>query len=211
MIPALLILLVVAVVVAAAFLIARTARRKAASHDHTYLPAVKGTPHTGLLNDDLFATPEADQETEKGRGATPPPAPDAYVIKDSLLSAAERTFHYAVAQVLPPNTQIFVQVALSAILLPRPGSKTWSRDRNRIGQKIADFVVCDQWCRPLAVIELDDSSHRRKARADRDELVDSILQSAGLPILHVVAAGNYDLESLRKQLHSIIPRTAAAR
>jgi len=125
---------------------------------------------------------------------------DAYSAKPSLLTEAERTFLYALDQALPPNTRVFVQVALSAIVSTRQGSESRQRSWNRIAQKVADFVVCDQWCKPLVVIELDDSSHKKTKRAARDELLDSILGNVGLRLLHVRAAGNYDVSALRAEL-----------
>lgn len=212
MIPAILILLFAAGV-AAIFVFVKISRVQAPAPSRPLFPPANTLPQANALEafPESERGPQLEYEAEQGRGPMAPPEPGAFVVKQSLLSAAERTFLYAVAQALPPNTQIFVQVAYAAILQPRPGSKTWSRDRNRIGQKIADFVLCDQWCQPLAVIELDDSSHKRKARADRDELLDSILHNAGLPLLHYSAAGQYDIASLQAQLHSIIAAAPASR
>lgn len=44
---------------------------------------------------------------------------------------------------------------------------------------------------PRLVVELDDRSHEKKDRQERDELVVGALKAAGLPILHVAAAKGY--------------------
>ncbi len=57
-----------------------------------------------------------------------------------------------------------------------------------------DFVLCDpDALTPLLVIELDDSSHERTARRDRD----AFLGAAGLPILHVAARHAYAPTEIR--------------
>ena len=54
----------------------------------------------------------------------------------------------------------------------------------RIKAKHVDFVVFDQYMRPKAIIELDDSSHDRKDRQERDKFVNEILKDAGYKVIH---------------------------
>ena len=49
----------------------------------------------------------------------------------------------------------------------------------------------------MLAIALDDASHDRKDRQDRDGFVDSALAAAGLPILHVKASARYDANAVR--------------
>jgi len=147
-----------------------------------------------------LSDPSPALDAEVARNYPGAPDRDAYTVGSSLLSEAERTFLQTLDQAVPPNTRVFVQVALAAIISPRKGSSTWQRDRNRIAQKVVDFVVCDQWAKPLVAVELDDASHKKTKRADRDELLDSILSNVGLRVIHVRAAGSYDVEALRAEL-----------
>lgn len=72
---------------------------------------------------------------------------------------------------------------------------------NRITSKQADFVLCDAvTTEPLMVIELDDNSHSRSDRQSRDEFIDAACASAGLPILHIKAAGAYDAKLLAQKI-----------
>ena len=54
--------------------------------------------------------------------------------------------------------------------------------------------------KPVLAIELDDTSHQRKPRQTRDELVDQAFAAAGLPILHVKCRQAYAPEELRQQI-----------
>lgn len=97
-------------------------------------------------------------------------------IKSSyLLSSHEKTMFGELRQAVP-ECQIFVQVALSAIL--------WTKSqatRNRFNRLVADFVITDQKFNILAVIELDDKSHDNKQEKDAQR--DAMLREAGYKVL----------------------------
>ncbi len=50
------------------------------------------------------------------------------------------------------------------------------------------------------VVELDDQSHVRSNRQDRDEFVDKALQAAGVPIYHFTAKRAYSVGEIQKTL-----------
>ena len=57
---------------------------------------------------------------------------------------------------------------------------------NRIKAKHTDFILCDpEDLDVLAGVELDDPSHERPERIERDEFVDGVYQAAGIPLIHV--------------------------
>jgi len=77
------------------------------------------------------------------------------------------------------------------LYLPK-GTENRQGHMNRVVSKHVDFVLCDlQNIRPQLVIELDDSSHEREDRRERDAFVDQALEAASLPILHVTAKRTY--------------------
>lgn len=76
------------------------------------------------------------------------------------------------------------KVRLLDILEPRKGEKDYKSLFWKIQAKHVDFLVCDQDLHIKGVVELDDSSHDRKDRKDRDSFVDEILQSVGYKVVH---------------------------
>jgi hypothetical protein len=67
----------------------------------------------------------------------------------------------------------------------------------RINRKHADFVLCDpQTVRPVLAIELDDRSHQRPDRVQRDGFVDQIFAAVKLPLVHVPARHSYNTQEL---------------
>ncbi|AKZ64272.1 hypothetical protein F506_17800 [Herbaspirillum hiltneri N3] len=81
------------------------------------------------------------------------------------------------------------QVAFSAML------KTKSRaTRNRFDRKIADFVILSKAFEVLAVIELDDASHKNRERLDRER--QALLTDAGYRVIRYNNVPN--VEQVRK-------------
>ena len=54
--------------------------------------------------------------------------------------------------------------------------------------------------RPLVGMELDDRSHQRADRKERDEFVNEVFKAAGLPLLHVPARRGYVVNELAVQV-----------
>lgn len=110
-----------------------------------------------------------------------------------LLSRAERSFYEVLHRAVAPNLVVFPKVRLADVVKVRKGNEAWQSHYNRISAKHVDFLVCNcDTLSPALVVELDDSSHERADRQERDAFVDNALASAGLPILHVPARSQYN-------------------
>ncbi|MGI6344164.1 MAG: DUF2726 domain-containing protein [Bacillota bacterium] len=122
-----------------------------------------------------------------GSGSKSPSAYERlpYRKKDYLFTAAERSFFEVLSLVLKDeDVHIFAKVRMGDLLyLPR-GTSGRQSHWNRIQSKHVDFVICDkEKIQPLVVIELDDSSHNRVARARRDRFIEQAYSDAGLTLL----------------------------
>lgn len=147
--------------------------------------------------------PSADEDT----GNEPLP----YDKRDGLLTAAERSFFAALHTVCNGRSLIFAQVQLSKLVYPRAGIPRWQAFQNKIDRKSVDFVLADPTSLKVQlVIELDDRSHERKNRQDRDEFVNRALAAAGLNLLRVPAAASYNPQQLEAAIRDTIRSTPAA-
>lgn len=106
---------------------------------------------------------QAKKARRRGDDAVKPRAP---------LTNREQAMYHRLRSTLPEHI-ILAQVSLGALLTAQSHAA-----RNRFNQKIADFVVCTPAFDVIAVIELDDSSH--KTRRDRDAARDAMLARAGI-------------------------------
>ncbi len=120
----------------------------------------------------------------------------------SLLTAAERSFYGVLREAVDHQCTIFAKVRLGDLLEIPWGTSKFRTHLSRIDRKHVDFVLCDPASfSPLLVIELDDSSHARLDRQERDAFVDAALDAAGLAILHVPAQRAYTPADLRLQIY----------
>ena len=120
-----------------------------------------------------------------------------------LLTPAEQAFRLVLMQALPDDYVLFAMVRLADILNVKKGfdARTRQGHFNRIASKHADFVICDNASLvPSVIIELDDSSHERRAASERDRQKDAILEGAGLAVLRIKAQRIYDVADLRGKL-----------
>ncbi len=109
-----------------------------------------------------------------------------YQQRTSLLTRAEQDFFEILRSVTPSGFIVYPQMRLASIVDVLPSARRNYAHFNRIQAKCVDFVLCDErTTAPRLVVELDDSSHNRAYRRQRDQFVDAVLASAGLPILHV--------------------------
>ena len=122
--------------------------------------------------------------------------------KDYLLSMAEKNFYWVLSQVANKNNVLlFTKVRLEDLLWIPKGTENRFGERSRIKSKHIDFVLCDKEnIKPLVAIELDDSSHSRPDRIDRDNFLDKALGVAGLPILHQKVQYSYDPQELENNI-----------
>lgn len=81
------------------------------------------------------------------------------------------------------NLQVCPKVRLLDIIEPRSGSNNYMALIGKIQSKHVDFVICDQNLYIKAILELDDNSHNRADRQERDHFVDEILSSVGYKVI----------------------------
>ena len=131
-----------------------------------------------------------------------------YERQQYLLTRAERNFYEVLHRAVGPNLMVFPKVRLADVMRVPNGTPGYYSHFNRISAKHVDFLICTcDTLSPALVVELDDSSHERTERRDRDDFVDSALASAGLPILHVPARSQYNLAEIAASVQaSILPR-----
>ena len=135
----------------------------------------------------------------KRRSAADSSAPPPFARRSYFFSAAERSFYEILCRLSPEHT-VFAKVRLADLVrVQASGREFWQRF-NSISGKHVDFVLCDEQLAPIVAIELDDSSHEEPERLARDQFVDSVLESAALPIVHVPARRGYVLDEIRQLL-----------
>lgn len=120
---------------------------------------------------------------EKSKGAFEP---------KQIATINEQGMFWRLVSAFPANEYIVLtQVSFGALLTAKGGASRYS-----FSQKIADFVLINKGFKVLAIIELDDSSH--KGREAKDESRDAMLIEAGYKVLRYTRAP--EIEQLRQDI-----------
>ncbi|HFG1572443.1 TPA: DUF2726 domain-containing protein [Vibrio cholerae] len=126
-----------------------------------------------------------------------------YTLKSGLLTKAERSFYGVLESVVPDELVVMSKVRIADVLYATKGldRKDSARLFAKISSKHFDFVLCLRTdFSYVAAIELDDSSHQKKSRKDRDDFVELACKSAGLPLYRCRAQYAYKPDELRNYL-----------
>lgn len=122
---------------------------------------------------------------------------------DALFTPAELHFLHTLRAALPAHLDVFGKVRVADVLRPveKLDRKTWRSAFNRITGKHLDFVLCERDTgRLVCALELNDRSHSRLDRRERDQFIVTACREAAFPLLMIPAARVYDGEKLRAQI-----------
>ena len=133
-----------------------------------------------------------------------------------LLTPAERRFYRTLAAAVDASNgklDILPQVRLAELVEPVPDEPSLRRQRMAaIACKTIDFVVCvreNNEYRPLVCVELNDASHRRHDRIERDAVVHMACVSACLPIAFIDIRHISDRNEVRRRIRQAVDRCVA--
>lgn len=117
---------------------------------------------------------------------------------DALLTQGELAFYQVLRAAVGNAYTICPKIRLADIIETRPFSQAY---HNKIDRKHVDFLLCDPFTlRPVAGIELDDSSHQKASAQKRDADKDAAFRASGLPLIRITARSSYDPAEIRQRL-----------
>ena len=128
-----------------------------------------------------------------------------YFKRDSLTTKAELRFYKSLQKAVQDDFEIFAMVRIADLLRVQPTSPHKRKWLNKILAKHIDFVLCDPGSlEPIVCIELDDSSHQRADRIERDIFVNQAFDSADLPLLRVPTQPSYRSREIRELIDKLL-------
>lgn len=119
-----------------------------------------------------------------------------YRLRDDFLSPAEHSFYMVLKSMMGEHFTIYPKVSLADIFYVVKPNENMSA-YNKINRKHVDFLICEpKTIQPLFAIELDDSSHQRVDRVERDDFVGNVFDAADLPLIHIPVRASYNTQEL---------------
>ncbi len=129
----------------------------------------------------------------------------AYQKKEYLLTKPEHEFFQTLETIIGNQYYIFPQIHLSSLLKHNLKGQNWKGALSHIDRKSVDYVICDKtYLSPLLIIELDDKTHDRNDRRDRDEAVEQILQNSHLPLVRVPNTDINKIEEIKEKIYQVL-------
>jgi hypothetical protein len=126
-------------------------------------------------------------------------------VVESLLTPAEQLFYRNLDLAINGRLQILCKVRLADLLQV---SSNDSKERHRLFRKIAakhiDFLLVEPGkLEPILAIELDDASHDRANRKQRDRFLDELFGIVEFPLLRVRAAASYSPRQILRAIEEV--------
>lgn len=121
---------------------------------------------------------------------------DKYNKCDYLLTKNELKFYRVLKQITNKlGYSLFCQVSLYQIV----NSKDY-KNFNKIKSKSIDFVITQENCKILLCIELDDSTHQKRKRIERDSFIDTLFKDLEIKLLRIPVQNFYNIEELELKI-----------
>lgn len=128
-----------------------------------------------------------------------------YKKKPFLLNIPERQFFEELQKMLPEKYIAYPQIVLGSIVDVKSGVRSFKKYHSKINKKTIDFVVFDKkYLQPVLGIEYDGKTHERSDRIERDNFVDDVFQTVGLPILHIKHEREVDFNRVKESIFQIL-------
>jgi hypothetical protein len=129
-------------------------------------------------------------------------------VVDSVLTPAEQIFYEQLDLVIDGRLQILCKVRLADLIQVE---SRHSEERNRVFRRISskhiDFLLAEPGnLAPVLAIELDDSSHDRPDRRERDEYLQELFETVRFPLLRIKASASYNRRALVDALEQALKR-----
>ena len=128
-----------------------------------------------------------------------------YKRRGFFLTRAEHECYDALVAAVGSEYLVFAQVHLPTLVDNKVKGQNWRAAFRHINGKSVDFVLCDKaYISPKLAIELDDKTHERPERQERDREVERILREAGMPLLRLDNHGRFNASELAQKIKEVL-------
>lgn len=118
-----------------------------------------------------------------------------YFAKSAMLTPTEIQYFQVLYSIIGDEYLIYPQINLASVIDKKGGGNF----RTELFRNV-DFGVFDYDYKPILLIEINDNSHFRSDRIERDEKVSQICKSAKLPLVTFWVKDGIDVAEMRQTL-----------
>jgi hypothetical protein len=126
----------------------------------------------------------------------------SYKSKQYFFSKAERKFYEVLKEVADEmDMVVFAKVRLADLIYLPKSEDNWIKGWNKIKSKHIDFVLCDKESyQPKVAIELNDSSHNKYKRKERDRFLEFTFEDVDIKFIEIKPSGQYTKSEMEDKL-----------
>ena len=131
----------------------------------------------------------------------------AYERIPSILTPAEKHFYKVLSSIYKDEFIIMAKVRLADIVKVSPNirKKHWWGYFSKISQKHLDILILEKSnLSTLCAIELDDKSHEKRERVQRDTFVNQVMAQTGIPLYRFSVKRRYDRAEIAHVLNECL-------
>lgn len=121
-----------------------------------------------------------------------------YYNKKPILTYREKIFYRHLQQKVRSEFIIVPQAVISSFI-----SCKYKKYRTKIDKKTVDFLIVNYEFEPVVAIELDDKSHLRPDRIERDRFVNQLMYDTNIKIARIEVGKSY-INEIEQKLAEII-------
>lgn len=119
-----------------------------------------------------------------------------YSKKDYLLTQEELKLYKLLKDVCKNNNlNLFCQVSLYELVKAKE-----YKDFNKIKAKTIDYVIADTNCKIKLCIELDDPTHIKQERIERDKFINGLFKELDIKLLRIPVQNWYDMKQIEDKI-----------
>ncbi len=125
-----------------------------------------------------------------------------YSRKQHFISPSEKAFYKLLTETAGDRYYIFPQVHLSSIFKNETVGRYRKLGFQIINRRSVDFVLCAKdTLEPVYAVELDDYTHDKPDRIERDKQVDALFAQNGIPLLRFRDYNNLTTEDIAQRFY----------
>jgi len=133
----------------------------------------------------------------------------SYQLREAFLSEAEIYFYRVLKKMVSERLVIFTKVSQTDVF-SISGSDV-SKDSDMKNQKTVDFLLCDpDSFKPVLALFFEDNKNLDVDQINKEESLDEVFASAGLPFVKVNAMDSYDIPELARAFRKAIENVSVS-
>ncbi len=131
-----------------------------------------------------------------------------YRLRKHIMTSREEYFYKMLCEIFQNRWYVLPQVGLSTLLNHEVSGQNWYGAFQHINRKTVDYVLLSKSdLSVVCAIELDDYTHDRRSRKQRDSEVERIFKSVNLPLVRFRNISNLSQQDIVNQIAAAIKST----